>query len=129
PAPLAANPGRWSSGGGRSATPSPSATARPAAGIFSPQRPTLRLTPHDYSPSVLGKFVRSAAREPSFREAAEAVADLAEVNISSRQLDRIARELGEQLRAERDEQVARFQAGTLEPAAGPRPALPPVHVP
>jgi len=77
---------------------------------------------------VLGKFVRSAAREPSFREAAEAVADLAEVSISSRQLDRIARELGEQLRAERDEQVARFQAGTLEPRVGTRPALAVVEV-
>ena len=103
------------SGAARSPTPNPSATARPAAGIFFPQRPALRLTPHNYSPSVLRKVVRSAAREPSFREAAEAVADLAEVNISSRQLDRIAREVGEQLRAERDEQVARFQAGTLQP--------------
>jgi hypothetical protein len=77
---------------------------------------------------VLRKFVRSAAREPSFREAAEAVADLAEVSISGRQLDRIAREVGEQLRAERDEQVARFQAGTLEPRAPTRPALAVVEV-
>jgi hypothetical protein len=77
---------------------------------------------------VLRKFVRSAAREPSFREAAEAVADLAEVSISGRQLDRIAREVGEQLRAERDEQVARFQAGTLEPRVLMRPALAVVEV-
>ena len=77
---------------------------------------------------MLGKVVRSAAREPSFREAAEAVADLAEVTISGRQLDRIARELGEQLRAERDEQVDRFQAGTLEPRVQTRPALAVVEV-
>ncbi len=77
---------------------------------------------------MLRKFVRSAAREPSFREAAEAVADLAEVSISGRQLDRIAREVGEQLRAERDEQVDRFQAGTLEPRAPTRPALAVVEV-
>jgi hypothetical protein len=88
----------------------------------------LRLTSHDYSPSVLRKVVRSAAREPSFREAAEAVADLAEVTISGRQLDRIARELGEQLRDERDEQVARSQAGTLEPRVATRPALAVVEV-
>src|SRR6516162_6928651 len=68
------------------------------------------------------------AREPSFREAAEAVADLAEVTISGRQLDRIARELGEQLRDQRDEQVARFQAGTLEPRVETRPALAVVEV-
>jgi hypothetical protein len=77
---------------------------------------------------VLRKIVRSAAREPSFREAAEAIAELAEVNISSRQLDRIAREGGEQLRAERDEQVDRFQAGTLEPRVETRPALAVVEV-
>ena len=77
---------------------------------------------------MLRKAVRSAAREPSFREAAEALADLAEVSISSRQLDRIARELGEQLRAERDEQVGQFQAGTLEPRVEPRPALAVVEV-
>lgn len=77
---------------------------------------------------MLRKFVHSAAREPSFREAAEAVADLAEVTISGRQLDRIAREVGEQLRTERDEQVDRFQAGTLEPRGAARPALAVVEV-
>jgi hypothetical protein len=41
---------------------------------FFPQRPGLRLTAHDYSPSVLGKIARSAAREPSVREAATAMA-------------------------------------------------------
>jgi hypothetical protein len=77
---------------------------------------------------VIRKLVRSAAREPSFREAAEAVAELAEVTISSRQLDRIARELGEQLRDERDEQVDQFLAGTLEPRVQTRPALAVVEV-
>jgi len=77
---------------------------------------------------VLRKVVRSAAREPSYREAAEAVAELAEVAISGRQLDRIARELGEQLRAERDEQVDRFQSGTLGPRVEARPALAVVEV-
>jgi hypothetical protein len=77
---------------------------------------------------VLRKFVRSAAREPSFREAAEAVAELAEVTVSARQLDRIARELGEQFRAERDQQVGRFQAGKLKPRVETRPALAVVEV-
>jgi hypothetical protein len=77
---------------------------------------------------VLRKVVRSAAREASFREAAEAVTDLAEVAISGRQLDRIAREVGEQLRAERDNQVDRSQSGTLEPRVETRPALAVVEV-
>ena len=95
---------------------------------FFPSRPALRLTPHDYSPSVLGKIVRSAAREPSFREAAEAVADLAEVSISGRQVGRIAQEVGQQLQAARDDQVSRFEAGTLEPRVETRPALAVVEV-
>jgi hypothetical protein len=88
----------------------------------------LRLTAHDYSPSVLGKIVRSAAREPSFREAAEAMADLAEVTISDRQLGRIAQEVGQQLQASRDQQVSQFQAGALEPQVATRPALAVVEV-
>jgi len=77
---------------------------------------------------VLRKVVRSAAREPSFREAAAAMAEMAEVTISGRQLDRIAREVGEQLQARRDEQVERFRAGTLEPRVEIRPALAVVEV-
>jgi hypothetical protein len=88
----------------------------------------LRLTPHDFSPSVLGKVVRAAAREPSFREAAEAVADLAEVSISGRQLGRIAEEVGGQLQARRDDHVSRLEAGELEPRVETRPALAVVEV-
>lgn len=77
---------------------------------------------------MLRKVVRSAAREPSFREAAEAMADLAEVTISGRQLGRIAHEVGEQLRARRDEQVERFRADALEPRMPTRPALAVVEV-
>ena len=77
---------------------------------------------------MLGKVVRSAAREPSFREAAEAVADLAEVTISGRQIGRIAEEVGQQLQADRDDHVSRFEAGALEPRVTTRPALAVVEV-
>lgn len=77
---------------------------------------------------MIRKVVHSAAREPSFREAAEAMADLAEVSISGRQLDRIAREVGEQLRDDRDERVDRLRAGALEPCVETRPALAVVEV-
>jgi hypothetical protein len=88
----------------------------------------LRLTAHDSSPSVLGKIVRSAAREPSYREAAEAMADLAEVTISGRQAGRIAQEVGQQLQADRDHHVSQFQADALEPQVATRPALAVVEV-
>jgi hypothetical protein len=97
--------------------------ARPAAGIFFPQRPGLRLTAHGYSPSVLDKIVRASAREPSFQEAAEALEELADVTISGRQASRIAHEVGQQLQADRDQHVADFQAGKLKVEVGTRPAL------
>jgi hypothetical protein len=76
----------------------------------------------------LGKIVRSAARESSFREGAEAITDLAEVTISDRQLSRIAQEVGQQLQASRDQQVSQFRAGTLEPRVATRPALAVIEV-
>jgi hypothetical protein len=83
----------------------------------------LRLTPHNCSPSVLGKIVRSCAREPSFEGAAEALKDLAEVTVSSRQAGRIAHEVGQELQARRDQQVEQFEAGKLTPRVETRPAL------
>jgi hypothetical protein len=88
----------------------------------------LRLTPHNYSPSVLGKIVRSGAREPSFEQATEALGDLAELTISSRQTSRIAHEVGRQLQDRRDHQGAQFQARELQPRVETRPALAVVEV-
>jgi hypothetical protein len=119
---------QFSSGEARSNTSNPSVTARPAAGIFFPQRQGLRLTPHSYSPSVLGKLLRASARDPSFQEAADALKDLAEVTISSRQLSRIAQEVGQELQADRDHQVEQFKARELEPTVATRPALAVVEV-
>ncbi len=71
---------------------------------------------------MLGKIVRSCAREPSFKEASDALAELAEVTISSRQAGRIAHEVGQQLQADRDQRVEQFQAQTLKPHVETRPA-------
>ena len=83
----------------------------------------MRLTPHNYSPSVLGKIVRSCAREPSFEGATEALDDLAELTISSRQASRIAQDVGQQLQADRDDNVEQYQASELKPRVEMRPAL------
>ena len=116
------------SGEAKSPTQNPSVTARPVAGIFFPQHPGLRFTPHNSSPSVLGKILRSSAREPSFQEATAALEELAEVTISSRQVGRIAQELGQQLQVQRDDHVEQFQAHTLQPRVETHPALAVVEV-
>jgi len=88
----------------------------------------LRLSPHNYSPSVLSKIVRSSAREPSFQEASDVLEDLAELTISPRQASHIAHEVGQQLQTQRDQQVEEFQAHTLQPRIETHPALAVVEV-
>jgi len=114
---------RSSSGELKSNTSNRIADARLAAGIFFPQRPSLRLTSHGHSPSISDKIIRAGARESSFQDAAQALEELADVTISCRQLSRIAHEVGQQLRVERDQRVTEFQAGRLKAEVETRPAL------
>jgi hypothetical protein len=114
---------RFISGELKSNTLNRIAVARLAAGIFFPQRPSLRLTSHGHSPSIADKIIRASAREPSFQDAAAALEELADVTISARQISRIAHEVGQQLRVERDQRVAELQAGKLKADVETRPAL------
>ena len=75
----------------------------------------MRLDSHNVSPAIFGKIVRAAARDGSFDAAAQSLADLAEITIGQRQTGRIAHEIGEQLRQDRDHRVASL-AKKNEPA-------------
>jgi hypothetical protein len=108
---------------GRSTTTSPSAVARLVAGIFFPLRPSLRLDSHNFSPAIIGKIARAAARGNSFDEAGESLADQAEITISGRQVGRIAHEVGEQLRCDRDRRVEDFQNQQAKPEVPIAPRL------
>jgi hypothetical protein len=119
---------QFGSGVLRSNTTNRNATARLAAGIFFPQRPGLRLTTHSFSPSVVRKILRASAREPSFQEAADCLSDLADISISSRQVTRIAQEVGRQLETNRDHQVEQFRTHQLQATVETRPALAIVQV-
>lgn len=85
----------------------------------------MRLGSHNFSPAILGKIIRFAARCHSFADASESLTDGAEIAISPRQMGRIAHETGEQLRRDRDRLVERFQArqATPEVAVVPRLAV------
>ena len=107
---------------GPSATTNRCVIARRVAGIFFPLRPSLRLDSHNVSPTILGKIVRAAIRGTSFAAAAESLADEAEIHVSERQVGRIAHEVGEQLRRDRDQRVEDFQdrKGMHEVPVAPR---------
>jgi len=88
----------------------------------------LRLDSHGFSPTILGKIVRAAARSTSFDAAAESLADEAEVQVSSRQVGRIAHEVGGQLLRARDQRVAAFGNQRAKPEAPVVPRLAAVFV-
>lgn len=69
----------------------------------------MRLDSHGFSPRILGKIVRAAVRSTSFDAATESLADEAEVQVSSRQVGRIAHEVGDQLLKARDQRVDAFE--------------------
>lgn len=77
---------------------------------------------------MLGKIARAAARDNSFDDAAEALADLAEIRVSGRQVGRIAHEVGEQLRQTRDRLVERFRNPQATPEVPVVPRLAVVSV-
>jgi hypothetical protein len=83
----------------------------------------LRLDSHNFSPAILGKITRAAARGGSFDDAAESLVDQAEVAISGRQVGRIAHEVGAQLRQQRDRRVEGFRDRQAQPETPVVPRL------
>ena len=88
----------------------------------------MRLDSHNFSPAVSEKIVRAAARNNSFVAAAEALNQEAEIAISSRQVGRIAHEVGAQLQDQRDQQVEAFQERSATPEVTVVPRLAAVFV-
>jgi hypothetical protein len=88
----------------------------------------LRLDSHNFSPAITGKIVRAAARNTSFAAAAASLNDEAEISISGRQVDRIADEVGEQLRQERERRTDAFRERRAAPEVPVVPRLAAVFV-
>jgi hypothetical protein len=76
--------------------------ARPAAGIFFPQRPLLKLGTHGYTPAALNKIVQAAGQVKSHAVAAKVLGVVGEIAISGRHVNRLTEEIGMELAAKRD---------------------------
>ncbi len=83
----------------------------------------MRLDSHNFSPAIAGKVARAAARNTSFAVATESLNDEAEISISDRQVERIAHELGEQLRQDRERRTEAFRQKRAIPEAAVVPGL------
>ncbi len=79
--------------------------ARPAVGIFFPQRPVLKLGTHGYSPSILNKIVQAAGQVKSHQLAAKVLDVVGEISISGRHVNRLTEEIGTELKEKRDRET------------------------
>jgi hypothetical protein len=112
-----------------SSTANRCATARPADGIFSPQRLPLKLDSHGYSPKVLHKIVLAAGHSKSAALAAQLLGELAEFSISAQHVGELTTEVGSELAAKRDSQVSALPpASVRDQRPGDAPAAVAVEV-
>ena len=75
----------------------------------------LGLDEHGYSAAVLEKIVTAGAELKSFQVAAQMLEALAEVRISAQHVGRLTEQVGRDLAAARDAEVARYRRRELEP--------------
>lgn len=73
-----------------------------------PQRPVLRIDGHAYSPTILHRILHMAMVSSSFDQAEVSLKVVGELEISNRQVNNLAKEMGGQLASQRDEQTKRF---------------------
>jgi hypothetical protein len=83
----------------------------------------LRIDGHAYSPTILHRILHMATVSSSFDQAEVSLKVVGEVEISDRQINNLAKEVGGQLANQRDEQTERFVNQPL-PRQATAPATP-----
>jgi hypothetical protein len=104
-------------------TASRCATARPAVGIFFPQRLLLKLDTHGYSPAVLHKLVGTAGEVKSHKVAAKVVKLVGGIDISGRHINRLTEEIGTEMQAQRDRDTEDYVHHRRQPPSQPAPQV------
>jgi hypothetical protein len=85
-------------------------TARVAGGLFFPQSKRLGLDLGRYSPAVLQRVIYAGTHQPSFDRASQALRQLADLAIPTKQVERLTQRIGKERCAERDAEVAAYTA-------------------
>lgn len=97
-----------------------------AGGLFFPQSKSLGLDFTDCGPALQSKVIYAAVTAPSFVLGSEALAELAEVDVPAKHVERIAKGIGRQRCDERDEAAAAYLALPLvERKGAPAGVTPP----
>src|ERR1700751_6321218 len=87
----------------------PKASARNVGGIFFPQSKSLGIDRGSYCPSLQRKIVYAGTAHGSFVQGEQSLQELAGVQVSAKQVERLTRQVGCERVAERDATVAAFQ--------------------
>jgi hypothetical protein len=88
--------------------------ARLAASIFFPQFKTLGCdVDQTQTPAVLKKISLAAARDRSYEKASRNLRDLAELEVSPKQVQRVAIRIGNERLTEQQQSIKRYQTATL----------------
>src|SRR5262245_13616261 len=106
--------------------PSRKATATAAGGLFFPQSKSLGIDQSEASPALQQKITYAGTVSRSFAEGSELLERLGDLAVSAKQVERVARRIGSERVAERDAEVAAYQALPLaEKFAAPAGVTPP----
>jgi hypothetical protein len=87
----------------------PRPTARNVGGIFFPQSKSLGIDRSSYCPSLQRKIVYAGTAQGSFVQGEQSLKELAGVQVSAKQVERLTREIGSERVGERNAAVAAFQ--------------------
>ena len=79
-----------------------------SAALLFPQSKRLGIDLGHYSPAVLERVIYAAAYNPSFAQGSEALRHLADLDVPTKQVERMARRIGNELCAERDREVQTY---------------------
>lgn len=85
------------------------ATATAAGGLFLPQSKSLGLDQSTASPALQQKIPYAGTVSRSFAEGCELLEQLADLSVSAKQVERVARRIGMERVAERDAEVAAYR--------------------
>ena len=84
-------------------------TAEHVGRLFFPQSKSLGIDRGEYSPALLDKIVYAGTMSRSFEQASKDLRKLAEVEVPTKQVERVCQRIGNERVMERDEAVAAYQ--------------------
>ena len=98
-------------------------TAANVGGLFFPQSKSLGIDRGEYSVAMLDKIVYAGTMNRSFEQASEDLRKLAEVEVPTKQVERVCQRIGQERVAERDEAVSAYQKLPLTERKRRRPGV------